>query len=302
MSKVTRRLLPLALVALPACTRAVADAYGNFEATEVTVASEVPGRLLHLAAEEGSRLEAGAAVGMVDTTAMVLQRAELTARREAVRARMREVSANAAVLESQRALAERELARTRRLLAAEAATAQQEDRAARDVQVLEEQLEGTRASRQTVDREVASIDAQLATLADRLSRARIVAPRGGTVLARYAEPGELVQVGTPLFKMASLDTLTLRAYVSGAQLAQVALGQSLVVRIDAGGDSLRAVAGRVTWISPTAEFTPTPIQTREERVVQVYAVKLAVPNADGRIRLGMPAEVTLAAGAGALAR
>ena len=117
------------------------------------------------------------------------------------------------------------------------------------------------------------------------------------VLARYVEPGEFVQLGTPLFKMAALDTLTLRAYLSGAQLAQVALGQSLTVRVDAGGDSLRTVQGRVTWIAATAEFTPTPIQTREERTVQVYAVKLAVPNVDGRLRIGMPAEVTLAAAA-----
>jgi HlyD family secretion protein len=260
----------------------------------VTVAAEVSGRLLRLDAEEGGRLEAGAVVGLVDTMTVSLQRAELRARREAVRARLREVDASATVLESQRALAERELARTRRLLAAQAATQQQEDRAARDAQVLRDQLEGTQASRLTVTREVASIDAQLATLEDRLQRARIVAPQGGTVLTRYAEPGELVQVGTPLFKMASLDTLILRAYVSGGQLAQVALGQRLTVRVDAGGDSLRTVEGRVTWIAPTAEFTPTPIQTREERAVQVYAVKLAVPNADGRLRLGMPAEVTLA--------
>lgn len=288
------RIIPLvSLLAVPACQKATADAYGNFEATEVTVASESSGRMLQLDAEEGARLEAGSRVGLVDTTTLALQRGELLARRGAAQARVHEVEANAAVFETQRVIAERELERTRRLIAAQAATAQQEDRAERDVRVLHEQAGGARAARVSAMREVASIDAQLATLNDRVRRSHIVVPLSGTVLTRYVEAGELVQPGTPLFKMASLDTLTLRAYISEAQLSRVTLGQTLTVRVDAGGDSLRTVQGLVTWIAPSAEFTPTPIQTREERVTQVYAVKLSVPNADGRLRLGMPAELTL---------
>lgn len=298
--KITRYVLTIGALALvTGCRKETADAYGNFEATEVTVASEASGRVLRLDASEGTRLDAQGVVGVVDTTALVLQRAELVARREAARARTREVDASAAALESQRDIAERELERTRRLLATQAATAQQGDRAEREVRVLRDQLQGAQAARATIAREVVAVDAQLASLEDRIRRSRVIAPGAGTVLAQYVEPGEFVQMGTPLFKMASLDTLTLRAYLSGAQLAQVALGQELVVRVDAGGDSLRTVSGRVTWIAPTAEFTPTPIQTREERTVQVYAVKLAVPNADGRLRIGMPAEVTLAPAAGA---
>lgn len=285
------------LISVAACRREIADAYGNFEATEVTVSAEASGRVLRLDVEEGARLAAAADVGLIDTTTLALQRAELLARRAAAQARVREVDANAATLETQRVIAERELARTRRLLAQQAATAQQGDRAERDAKVLGDQLQGAAATRSTVGKEVASIDAQVASIDERLRRSRVLAPGGGTVLARYVEPGEFVQLGTPLFKMAALDTLTLRAYLSGAQLAQVALGQSLTVRVDAGGDSLRTVQGRVTWIAATAEFTPTPIQTREERTVQVYAVKLAVPNVDGRLRIGMPAEVTLAAAA-----
>ncbi|MEP7380427.1 MAG: HlyD family efflux transporter periplasmic adaptor subunit [Gemmatimonadota bacterium] len=292
MTPTSRAMSVAALLLLAACRKETADAYGNFEATEVTVAAEGAGRVLRLDAAEGQRLEAGAEVGMIDTTALALQRAELLARRGTARARIREVQAGAALVESQRGLADRELERTRRLLAAHAATAQQADRAERDVRVLREQLQGARAAEVTASSEVTSIDAQLASLDERLQRSHVVAPETGTVLTRYVEPGELVQPGTPLFKMASLDTLILRAYVSGAQLSQVALGQSLTVRVDAGADSLRSVEGRVTWISPTAEFTPTPIQTREERATQVYAVKLAVPNVDGRLRLGMPAEVT----------
>lgn len=296
----TRLVLTFSALALvAACRKETAGAYGNFEATEVTVAAEASGRVMRLDAAEGARLEHWAEVGVIDTSALVLQRAELVARREAARARTREVDANAAALQTQRDIAERELERTKRLLAAQAATAQQGDRAERDARVLRDQLQGAQATRATIGREVAAIDAQVATLEDRLRRSRIVAPATGTVLAQYVEPGEFVQVGTPLFKMASLDTLILRAYLSGAQLAQVALGQVLTVQVDAGGDSLRTVQGRVTWIASSAEFTPTPIQTREERTVQVYAVKLAVPNADGRLRIGMPAEVTLSPAASA---
>ncbi len=295
MTHVTRAMAVATLLLIVACKKDGADAYGNFEATEVTVASEGAGRVLHLAAEEGARLEKGSEVGLIDTTALALQRDELLARRGTARARIREVQASAALVESQQGIADRELERVRRLLAAQAATAQQEDRAERDVRVLREQLQSARAAQVTATRDVASIDAQLASLDERLRRSHVVAPETGTVLTRYVEPGELVQVGTPLFKMASLDTLILRAYISGAQLTRVSLGQSLTVRVDAGGDSLRTIEGRVTWISPTAEFTPTPIQTREERTTQVYAVKLAVPNGDGRLRLGMPAEVMLGA-------
>lgn len=290
-------LLGASLLLAAACRKDVADAYGNFEATEVTVAAEAAGRVLRLDAEEGTRLTPSAEVGLIDTTTLALQRGELVARREAARARVREVDANAAALETQRVIAQRELERTRRLLAAQAATAQQGDRAEREAKLLGDQLQGAAATRATVGKEVASIDAQMASLDERLRRSRVVAPGGGTVLARYVEPGEFVQVGTPLFKMAALDTLILRAYLSGAQLAKVALGQVLTVQVDAGGDSLRTVQGRITWIAPSAEFTPTPIQTREERTTQVYAVKLAVPNVDGRLRVGMPAEVVLGASA-----
>lgn len=283
------------LLLATACRKEVADAYGNFEATEVTVSAEAAGRVQRLDAEEGTRLTANAEVGLIDTTTLALQRGELVARREAARARGREVDANAAALETQRVIAQRELERTRRLLAAQAATAQQGDRAEREAKVLGDQLQGAAATRATVGKEVASIDAQVASLEERLRRSRVVAPGAGTVLARYVEPGEFVQVGTPLFKMAALDTLILRAYLSGAQLAKVALGQVLTIQVDAGGDSLRTVQGRITWIAPSAEFTPTPIQTREERTTQVYAVKLAVPNADGRLRVGMPAEVVIGA-------
>ncbi len=298
MSSPHRRLIApvafvLGTVALVSCRNEDVDAYGNFEATEVTVAAEVGGRLLSLGVAEGDRVAKGVAVGAVDTIPMILERQALVARRAAGASRAREASANVAVLDVQRTIADRELARTERLLQQAAATAQQGDRAERDARVAREQLAGARAARGTAAQEVAALDAQVAQIDDRLARSRIVSPQDGTVLARYVEPGEFVQAGQPLFKLASLDSLTFRAYVSGSQLTQLSLGQQVKVGVDRA-DSIATLPGRVTWIASAAEFTPTPIQTRDERADQVYAVKVAVANADGTLRIGMPGELMIA--------
>jgi HlyD family secretion protein len=142
---------------------------------------------------------------------------------------------------------------------------------------------------------VAAVDAQIASLDDRLARSRIRSPLTGTVLTRYVEPGEFVQPGQPLFKLASLDSLTFRAYVAQAQLTALRLGQEVRVGVDRA-DSIVTLPGRITWIASSAEFTPTPIQTREERADQVYAVKVAVANPEGRLRIGMPGELVLSSG------
>jgi HlyD family secretion protein len=187
------------------------------------------------------------------------------------------------------------LARTERLRKQAAATAQQSDRAERDARVAREQLAGARAARAGSLQEVAALEAQVASLDDRLARSRIRSPLTGTVLARYVEPGEFVQAGQPLFKLASLDSLTFRAYVAQAQLSRLRLGQDVQVGVDRG-DSIATLPGRITWIASSAEFTPTPIQTRDERADQVYAVKIAVANPEGRLRIGMPGELVLASG------
>ncbi|MCU0622404.1 MAG: HlyD family efflux transporter periplasmic adaptor subunit [Gemmatimonadaceae bacterium] len=286
-------LLP-AVAVLAACRGETPDAYGRFEATEVTVAAEASGRLLSLSVDEGARVTAGAVVGLIDTAGLAFQRAEVAARRDAARSRAREVEATLASLATQRSSADRERARVARLVDANAATAQQDDRARRDADVLRDQETGARASRETVEQEARALAAQLAVLDDRLRRSRVTSPVAGTVLTRFVEGGEYVQPGSPLFKVAGLDTLVFRAYVSEAQLGRVALGQTVTVRVDGGRDSLRALTGRVTWIAGAAEYTPTPIQTRDERVTQVYAVKIQVANPDGRLRIGMPGDVVLA--------
>jgi len=285
----------LSLLALVSCRNEDADAYGNFEATEVTVAAEIGGRLLSFRVEEGDRVARDSVVGLVDTVPLLLERQALVARRAGALARARETDAKIGALEVQRSIADRELARTKRLLEQSAATAQQGDRAERDARVARQELAGAWAARAGATQEVAALDAQVASMDDRLARGRITSPLAGTVLARYVEPGEFVQPGQPLFKLASLDSLTFRAYVGNAQLTQLRLGQAVRVGVDRG-DSIATFPGRVTWIASTAEFTPTPIQTREERADQVYAVKVMVANPKGRLRIGMPGELTIAPG------
>jgi HlyD family secretion protein len=300
MTRTNRRPLTavtilLGSLVLSSCQDQGVDAYGNFEATEVTVAAEVGGRLLTLGLEEGDLVKKGVPLGTVDTISLVLERRAVAARRAAGASRAREASATIASLEVQLAIAERDLARTERLLRKAAATAQQGDRAEREAKVVKEQLAGARMARSTLLQELAALDAQVEQIDDRLARSRVVSPLEGTVLTRYAEPGEYVQAGQPLFKLASLDSLTFRAYVSGAQLANLRLGQRVKVGVDRA-DSIATLPGRITWIASAAEFTPTPIQTREERADQVYAVKVAVRNADGVLKIGMPGELMLEEG------
>ena len=291
-------LLLLISVTLTSCRKDKVDAYGNFEATEVTVAAEVGGRLLSFRLEEGDRVAKDTVVGVVDTIPLILERQALVARRAAAVARTHESGANIAALEVQRSIADRELARTERLLKQSAATAQQGDQAEHDARVVREQVTGARAALGSAKQEVAALDAQIASIDDKLARSRITSPLTGTVLARYVERGEFVQAGQPLFKLASLDSLTFRAYVSNAQLTRLKLGQQVQVGVDRA-DSIATLPGRITWIASAAEFTPTPIQTRDERADQVYAVKVAVANPDGRLRIGMPGELTIARGSGA---
>ena len=291
----SRRALTLLAVTLAACGRQEPDAYGNFEATEVTVAAEVGGRLLAFRLEEGDRVTRDSVLGVVDTVPLLLERDALVARRAAAQARTREASANISALEVQRSIADRELARTERLLKQAAATAQQGDRAERDARVAQEQLDGAKAARASALQDVAALDAQVASLDDRLARSRIRSPLTGTVLTRYVEQGEFVLAGQPLFKLASLDSLTFRAYVAQAQLTALRLGQEVKVGVDRA-DSIVTLPGRITWIASSAEFTPTPIQTREERADQVYAVKVLVANPEGRLRIGMPGELVLSSG------
>jgi len=271
----------------------IPDAYGNFESIEVVVSAQTAGQLRQFTPSEGMRLERDAVVALVDTLQLSLERAQLVAQRLATGARRAEVDRQVGVLAVQRDIALRTYERTQRLHEARAATAQQLEQAERDYRTLVAQIGALQAQRQSVDLDVASTGARVAVIDDRVAKSSVVNPVSGTVLAVYVHAGELVQPGQALYRIANLDTLVLRAYVSGAQLASLSIGRVVSVNVDHGSGELRTIPGTLSWISPSAEFTPTPVQTRDDRADLVYAVKILVPNTDGSLRIGMPADVIL---------
>ena len=282
---------------LSGCESELADAYGNFESTPVTVSAETSGRLLSLTVDEGDDVEVDQVVAQLDTMQQALQVAELVLQIEATSIRVSEAGAQTRSLEAQLAAARDDQERTRRLFEQDAATAGAVNRLEGTVASLTEQIAAARSRVRLARQEGAITEARLAQLRDRIDRATVINPTRGTVLTTFAEEGEILQAGRPLYSVAPLDTLTLRAYVSGGQLTSLRVGGRVDVRFDSGAGELATRSGRVTWVSPRAEFTPTPIQTREERVDQVYAVKIVVPNEDRALKIGMPAEVVLPTGA-----
>lgn len=288
--------LMLVAVTASACSKkADPDAYGNFEATEVVVSSEASGQLKWFTPTEGVKLATGVIVGVVDTTQLDLERAQTVAQREATEARVAAAGGQVGVYETQLAVVRSTLDRTRRLFEQKAATAQQMDQAERDYRTLVAQVRAAQAQRQSVAKEVLSTTAHVAQIRDRISKSQIANPAAGTVLASYVKAGEVVQAGQPLYRIANLDTLVLRAYVGEKQLASLKLGQRVQVHVDQGDGTLLTAVGIVTWIASKAEFTPTPVQTRDERTDLVYAVKLNVANPNGALKLGMPADLSLGA-------
>lgn len=269
------------------------DAYGNFEANEVVVSSQTNGQLQMFTPVEGAVLAAGTVVAVVDTTQLGLELAQIAAQSAASNARVVEADRQIGVLTVQRDLAQRAYERTRRLYDQRAATAQQLELAEREYRVFDAQIAAATAQRQSVLQQASSGSARVAQIRDLIAKSRILNPVRGTVLSTLVRAGELVQIGQPLYRIANLDTLTLRAYVAAGQLPALRLGQRVAVNVDRGDGGLRTLPGTITWIASQAEFTPTPIQTRDERADLVYAVKVSVPNADGALKIGMPADVTL---------
>jgi HlyD family secretion protein len=269
------------------------DAYGNFEAEEVVVSAEAGGQLEWFTPVEGMRLAANVTVGLIDSTQTALEVRQMVAQRQGIRSRLGEASQNINVLEVQRGIARRNYERTRRLFSQRAATAPQLDQAERDYRVLLAQIQAAQAQRQNVGEDIRAVDARIAQIRDRQSKTKVVNPQTGTVLTTYAKAGEVVAPGKPLYKIANLDTMTLRAYITADQLARTRLGQTVQVRIDQSAGKLMTLTGTVTWIASKAEFTPTPIQTRDQRTDLVYAVKVRVANPQGVLKIGMPADVDL---------
>ena len=271
------------------------DASGTFEATEVIVSAETSGRLQWLSVEEGDRLEAGEEIGLIDTIQLYLSKRQLQASRQAVGSRTLDIPRQIAALEQQIATQQHEKERIERLIAADAANTKQLDDINSSIAVLERQLaaqtESLQSSNKSISGEMSGVEAQIASVEDRIQRSRIKSPIQGTVLVKYAEESEFTSTGMPLFKVADLDQMILRAYVTSGELTQLKIGQQVKVHTDFGDNQSREYTGTVSWISDQAEFTPKTIQTKDERENLVYAVKIAVEN-DGYIKIGMYADVT----------
>ncbi len=285
-------LIALALVS--ACRSETApDAYGNFEATEVVVSAQTSGQIETFMPVDGMRIASGVDVALIDTTQLAIQREQVAAERSAAQARTTQSTRQLAILTVQRDIAQRAYERTRRLYSEQAATAQQLDQAQRDYEVLLRQIDAARAEITGVAMQEKATGATVASVSDRIAKSRVRNPVAGTVLTTYARAGEVVQPGTPLYRIANLDTLVLRAYVSEPQLRSFRVGQAVRVNVDRKNGAVATLRGIVSWVSSTSEFTPTPVQTRDERADLVYAVKILVPNGDGTLKIGMPADVTL---------
>lgn len=267
------------------------DAYGQFEAEEIVISAETNGTLLNFNVEEGDELEKGAQVGVVDTTNLYLQKVELQAAMESVKSNTNKLNAQKQVLQSQLETAQKELNRLRALRQDNAATEQQLDSAEGRVNTLQQQIDAVEVDKQSVVTELTRMEAKIAQINNQIEQATILNPVNGTVLNAFAEEHELMSMGKPLYRIANLSEMILRVYISGAQLPDVQLGQSVNVLFDENETENYRVSGKVSWIASEAEFTPRMIQTKEERVTQVYAVKVRVDNPDGRIKIGMPGEV-----------
>jgi len=268
----------------------VADAYGNFEVKEIRVAAEANGVINSLELEEGQNLEKDQQIGYIDTSGLTLQNDVLRARQNAVRSRSDNVIAETMVLEEQKKALLTEKIRIENLLKDGAATSKQLDDVQNNLRVLEKQIAAIKTQTSNIKAELVVINKQISQVTDQVRRSRIRAPISGTVLEKYAEQSEMVNIGKPIFKIANLETLILRVFISGSQLTSIELGQKVFVYVDQNAGEMLELEGTVSWISSQAEFTPKIIQTKEERVNLVYAVKILVKN-DGSLKIGMPGEV-----------
>ena len=305
-----RIFLLVLLVAAAACNqhKIDTDASGVFESDEVIVSAEQNGKLLSFPLQEGDTLSKGALVGNIDMSNTMLQKQQVQATIAALRDKttnpkpqMELVQRQLAVEEAQLAQQLREKTRTENLLKADAATQKQLDDINSAIDVLQKQIAVSKqqialdnsniaTQNRTIYSEQAPLEKSAAQIQDNIDKGQVVNPIKGTVLTKYALQGEMTTIGKALYKIADLDTVILRAYVTGSQLTQVKLGQTVKVYADQGSDQYREYTGTVYWISDKSEFTPKTIQTRDERANLVYAVKIHVKN-DGFLKLGMYGEV-----------
>ncbi|WP_455497104.1 HlyD family secretion protein [Coprobacter sp.] len=270
------------------------DASGTFEATEIIVSAETNGKIEQLNIEEGSLVNASQKLGYIDTIQLFLQKEQLLRNIRSVESNRPDINKQIAATRQQIATARIEERRVENLLRSNAANEKQLDDINGQIAVLEKQLKAQESTLQknsnSITEQSSAIEIQVAQIEDQLKKCIITSPINGTVLAKYAEAGELASTGKPLFKVADIEHMFLRAYISSVQLSQIKVGQKVTVISDYGDGKRKEYPGTVTWISSQSEFTPKTILTKDERANLVYAVKISVKN-DGYIKIGMYGEV-----------
>lgn len=317
-------MLPLAIAGFASCSNNSNkfDATGTFESDEIIVSAEASGKILQFNVEEGGTILKDSVVGKIDPTAIELQKEQASSSVEALQQKTNNAAPQIAVLQSQLQLQNKQIAvneeqlkvlrkeqlRFQKLVAADAVPAKQLDDITGQVNILEQQIAAARTqlqvlqSQMNAQRETVAIQnrgilsekdpmaKKIAQIQDQLNKTTITNPVSGTVLTKYADAGEFTSVGKALYKIADLSVMKLRAYITGNQLAQVKLNQTVKVMVDDGNGKMREMSGIISWISDKAEFTPKTIQTKDERANLVYAIKVNVKN-DGYLKIGMYGEV-----------
>ena len=267
----------------------LADGYGNFEAIETIISAESNGKLLQFDIDEGQTITKNTVIGYIDSVQLNLKKQQLLASKNVISSKSRGVLSQISVLKSQLNTAKISKNRIQNLIAENAGTQKQLDDINGKIDMLNEQIISVKTQNAPIVNELKSIDVQLEQVEDQIKKSIIENPINGTVLVKYAEPNEVTSFGKPLYKIADLSTMQLRVYVSETQLANIKINQEVMVKIDAG-ETMKSYSGKIIWIASEAEFTPKIIQTKEERVNLVYAVKINVKN-DGSLKIGMPAEM-----------
>jgi len=287
----------LVVIILTACNadRHSFDASGSFEAEETIISAEAQGSLKVFDIQEGQTLQAGQRIGYIDSMQLSLQKKQLEAQVVALAGKKPNIPVQLSALQEQLRTSEKEKIRIANLVKGDAATPKQLDDMNAQIEVLKKQIEAQKSSlsisSEGINKEVIPLQVQIEQLEDRLGKCHIVNPIAGTVLTKYAEANEMATIGKPLYKIADLSNIILRAYVTGTQLSQIKLNQKVIISTDDGKGGYKETEGQIIWISDKAEFTPKTIQTKDERANMVYAIKVKIGN-DGTYKIGMYGEVS----------
>ena len=279
------------LIFISSCSQdgKISDAYGNFESVETIISAEASGKLLQFDIEEGTTVDSNKIIGLIDTVQLALKRDQLIASKNSIATKYSGVVTQINVLNQQKANLEKDKSRIDKMFSTKSATPKQVDDVNGAIEVIDKQISQIETQNPGIASELKSLDAQIAQVTDLIKKSIIINPKKGTVLNKFSEQYELVSPGKPLYKIADLSEIILRVYVDGSQLANIKIGNKVKVYIDQDKSTNRQLEGTVSWVSSKAEFTPKIIQTKDERVNMVYAVKINVVN-DGSMKIGMPGE------------